>query len=98
MKNPPEETLDPADWDEFRRFAHRTLDDALDDMRMARERRAWKPVPAAVRARLTAGLPRSGEGMEAAYRDYQELVAPYPTGNTHPRFWGWVHGNGTPMG
>jgi glutamate/tyrosine decarboxylase-like PLP-dependent enzyme len=98
MKNSPEETLDPADWDEFRRFAHRSLDDALDDMRMARERRAWKPVPASVRARLTAGLPRSGEGMEAAYRDYQELVAPYPTGNTHPRFWGWVHGNGTPMG
>ncbi|MEM8998466.1 MAG: pyridoxal-dependent decarboxylase, partial [Acidobacteriota bacterium] len=25
-------------------------------------------------------------------------VAPYPTGNFHPRFWGWVCGTGTPTG
>ena len=24
-----------------------------------------------------------------------ELILPYPTGNAHPRFWGWVHGSGT---
>ena len=25
-------------------------------------------------------------------------VLPYPTGNIHPRFWGWVMGTGTPTG
>jgi glutamate/tyrosine decarboxylase-like PLP-dependent enzyme len=23
---------------------------------------------------------------------------PYTNGNLHPRFWGWVQGNGTPLG
>ena len=25
-------------------------------------------------------------------------ILPYTLGNTHPRFWGWVHGSGTPGG
>lgn len=25
-------------------------------------------------------------------------ILPYPTRNLHPRFWGWVMGNGTPVG
>ncbi|HEX7964831.1 MAG TPA: pyridoxal-dependent decarboxylase [Gammaproteobacteria bacterium] len=97
MDNKPELSLDPQDWDEFRRFAHAALDDSLDYLAGIRER-PWQPVPAAVRTRLTAGVPRQGEGVQAAYRDYRELVQPYPTGNGHPRFWGWVHGNGTPLG
>jgi glutamate/tyrosine decarboxylase-like PLP-dependent enzyme len=31
-------------------------------------------------------------------RDVAELVEPYPTGNLHPRFWGWVGGTGSPTG
>ena len=30
--------------------------------------------------------------------DFRRLVLPYATGNTHPRFFGWVHGSGTPGG
>src|SRR5690242_5847697 len=98
MNNKPEETLDPVDWDEFRRFAHRALDDALDSLSRVRERPVWQGVPTAVRAELRAPVPRVGQGVDAAYRDYQRLVAPYPLGNVHPRFWGWVIGTGTPMG
>ena len=98
MKPAPEETLDPDNWDAFRRLMHQALDDALDYTTGVRERPVWQPVPQAVRAELTGALPRSGEGAEAAYRDYQRLVAPYPVGNIHPRFWGWVMGNGTPVG
>jgi glutamate/tyrosine decarboxylase-like PLP-dependent enzyme len=29
------------------------------------------------------------------YRSFRTHVLPYPTGNIHPRFWGWVMGNGT---
>jgi len=98
MNTLPEESLDPKDWEAFRRLAHRALDDALDSLATVRERPVWQSVPAAVRAEFKAPLPRAGEGSEAAYRDYQRLVAPYPLGNTHPRFWGWVIGTGTPMG
>lgn len=98
MKSAPEETLDPDDWDVFRRLMHQALDEALDYTADVHERPVWQPVPKAVRAELTTALPRTGEGAEAAYKDYQRLVAPYPLGNIHPRFWGWVNGSGTPVG
>lgn len=102
MKHPaaetPELSLDPKDWDAFKRLAHKALDDALDSLATVRERPVWQSVPEAVRAEFKTGLPRKGEGAEAAYQDYRRLVAPYPTGNIHPRFWGWVIGTGTPMG
>ncbi|HEV2333149.1 MAG TPA: aminotransferase class V-fold PLP-dependent enzyme, partial [Gammaproteobacteria bacterium] len=98
MNKLPEETLDPEDWDAFRRLMHEALDDALDYTARLRERPVWQPVPAAVQAELKAPLPKAGVGEVMAYRDYQRLVAPYPVGNTHPRFWGWVNGNGTPVG
>ena len=94
----PESSLDPKDWGAFKRLAHRALDDALDSLATVRERPVWQSVPEAVRAEFKTPLPWKGEGAEAAYQDYQRLVAPYPTGNIHPRFWGWVIGTGTPMG
>ena len=98
MKTLSEQSLDPKDWDAFKRLAHRALDDALDSLATVRERPVWQSVPQAVRNQFKAPLPYKGEGAEAAYQDYQKLVAPYPLGNTHPRFWGWVIGTGTPMG
>ena len=48
-------------------------------------------------ARLHGPAPREAQGAEAAYADFRELVLPYPMGNTHPRFWAWFMGNGTPF-
>ncbi|HET9003280.1 MAG TPA: pyridoxal-dependent decarboxylase, partial [Gemmatimonadaceae bacterium] len=42
--------------------------------------------------------PREGIGAEAAYEEFVRNVRPYPNGNIHPRFWGWVMGGGTPLG
>ena len=58
MKSTPEETLDPENWDAFRRLMHEALDDALDYTAGVRERPVWQPVPQAVRAELTAAVPR----------------------------------------
>ena len=93
-----DESLDPADWDAFRQLAHRLLDDALDHLHAVRERPVWQPVPAAVRQALAEPLPREPQGVERACRDVRDLILPYPTGNAHPRFWGWVHGSGTAGG
>ncbi|HEX6913532.1 MAG TPA: pyridoxal-dependent decarboxylase [Longimicrobium sp.] len=100
MREPdaPEETLDPADWDEFRTLAHRMVDDTLAHLATLRDRAPWQPMPADVRAGLHEPLPRGGEGEAAAYEQFRERILPYPNGNLHPRFWGWVQGTGTPLG
>ena len=92
------DTLDPDDWDAFRTLAHRAVDDMVDYMSTARERPVWRPVPDEVRDSLSGPAPRRGKGEEAAYADFRDLVLPYPMGNTHPRFWSWYMGNGTPFG
>jgi aromatic-L-amino-acid decarboxylase len=92
-----EETLDPKDWDGLRRLGHRMVDDALDYLRTVRERPVWRSPSPDSRTRLQEPLPRAGQGYESAYRDFVEHVLPYPTGNIHPRFWGWVIGTGTPF-
>jgi aromatic-L-amino-acid/L-tryptophan decarboxylase len=92
-------SFDPADWSDFRALAHRMVDDMLDHLSSLREQPAWRPMPADVRHALSAEpLPRSGTGEAAAYADFLTRVCPYTNGNLHPRFWGWVQGNGTPLG
>lgn len=94
----PELTLDPADWDEFRALAHRMVDDTIANLSSLREQPAWREMPGDVRASFTGPAPAEGIGAEAAYRDFAANVWPYPNGNLHPRFWGWVQGTGTPLG
>jgi hypothetical protein len=48
MKEKPEESLDPKDWEEFRHFAHGILDDSIDYLAGVRERAVWQPVPESV--------------------------------------------------
>jgi aromatic-L-amino-acid/L-tryptophan decarboxylase len=99
MHQPPaDESLDPADWDAFRRLAHQAVDDGLDYLQQAGERPVWRPIPDAVLARLHGPAPREPQGAAAAYAEFRELVMPYTMGNTHPRFWSWFMGNGTPFG
>lgn len=93
-----EPTLEPDDWDAFRAQAHRALDDILDYTRDIRSRPVWQPVPAAVRERLRAPLPRAPEGLATTAAEFRASILPYATGNVHPRFMGWVHGGGNPAG
>ena len=93
-----EETLDPADWEEFRRFAHGVIDDTVGWLATLRERAAWSEMPEAVRASFDEAMPVEGAGAARAYAEFVERVRPYPNGNLHPRFWGWVQGTGTPLG
>jgi len=89
--------LDPKDWTAFRTAAHDLLDACIDQIAKA-ESHPWQPVPEAIREAYR--LPDAAGGVEIA-----ELVArlkaevlPYGTGNTHPRFFGWVHGTGLAEG
>jgi glutamate/tyrosine decarboxylase-like PLP-dependent enzyme len=91
-------TLDPSDWPAFRTLAHRMVDDMLTHLASLHERPAWREMPSEVRESFSSPVPRTGAGDEAAYAAFVERVMPYTSGNYHPRFWGWVQGQGTPLG
>jgi glutamate/tyrosine decarboxylase-like PLP-dependent enzyme len=93
-----QETLDPDDLDELRALGHHMLDDMFDRVAHLRERPVWQPVPESTRRALQAPVPMEGEPVDAVYAQFLESIALYPLGNDHPRFWGWVMGNGTPLG
>jgi aromatic-L-amino-acid decarboxylase len=98
MPDRHEETLDPASWEEFTAHSHAVLGELLDWLRTVRSRPAWQPVPEEVRAALRRPLPQEGAGLEASWDQLRTSVLPYPWGNIHPRFWGWVNGTGSPSG
>lgn len=104
MPHPPpsahtDATLDPKDWNEFRALAHRMVDDSLDYLRTLHERPAWTAVPAEVHAALAdEALPREAQGEAAVYEEFLARVLPYTNGARSGRFFGWVQGNGTPLG
>lgn len=91
-------TLDPPDWATLRATGHRMLDDMITWQETLRDRAPWQPVPDAVKRRIDEPLPRHGMPLDQVYDAFVRDVLPYPTGNGHPRFWGWVMGNGTPTG
>lgn len=98
---PTELTFDPATpagWDAFRALSHRMVDDMLDHLASLNEQPAWREMPDAVRRSFAGDACRIGIGAGAAYAEFVENVLPYPSGNLHPRFFGWVQGNGTPLG
>ena len=51
-----------------------------------------------MKAHFDGPPPAGPQPIEDIYREYVEYVLPYQLGNSHPRFWGWVLGSGTPMG
>jgi aromatic-L-amino-acid decarboxylase len=74
------------------------VDEMLEYLRTVRDRPVWRPVPADVRKRLSgAPAPRKPTPARDVYEEFKRDVLPYPTGNIHPRFWGWVIGTGTPF-
>jgi len=55
-------------------------------------------VPAQTRASLVDEIPVDGAPLRDVYVAFKEHILPYPTGNLHPGFFGWVMGDGTVTG
>ncbi|MBV9276636.1 MAG: cytochrome D ubiquinol oxidase subunit I [Candidatus Eremiobacteraeota bacterium] len=70
----------------------------VEYLQTVRERPAWQPVPQEVKDALRQPLSAHGMPLRAVYDEFARLILPYPTGNISPRFFGWVHGSGTPAG
>jgi len=93
-----QESLDPEDWGSVRALGHRMMDDMLDFLEGLDKQPAWQPAPGHVKAQFNTPVPYQGQDREQIYQEFLEFVHPYPIGNVHPRFWGWVFGTGTVMG
>ncbi len=86
-------SLDPEDWGAFATQAHALLDAAIARMAGADQGPVWQAFPAGKQAEMQVDLPREGAGQGAVAAQLAGLL-PYGVGNTHPRFFGWVHGSG----
>ena len=95
---PMEETLDPEDWESMRKLGHGMVDDMLDYLRTVRERPAWRHASDEIKTHFSEPLPLDPQAPERVYEEFRKFVLPYPIGNIHPRFWGWVIGTGTVFG
>jgi aromatic-L-amino-acid decarboxylase len=85
--------LDPQNWNDFRRHAHDLLDTCISYLESAQDN-FWRPVKDGAIQSLSPPLPRKGQSTSSIIKTLKDNVLPYATGNTHPRFFGWVHGTG----
>ena len=91
-----EKNLDPDNWDDFQKLAHRVVDDLVDYLKTVGDRPVWKALPSDSKNLFSESLPINGSPESEVYEEVKNHILPYPTNNIHPRFWSWVGGTGTP--
>jgi len=88
-------SLDPTDWDAFRIAAHAELDAAIDHISKRADAPVWREPTDETRNAFSAALPLDGTSTAELNRVIGQHLLPHDVGNTHGRFFGWVHGSGT---
>jgi glutamate/tyrosine decarboxylase-like PLP-dependent enzyme len=94
----PELTLDPENWEDFKALGHKMFDEMIEHLKNIRQQPVWRQVPNEVKDKFRIPIPIEPQDRKQIYREFKENILPYPLGNIHPRFWGWVVGTGTPFG
>jgi aromatic-L-amino-acid/L-tryptophan decarboxylase len=82
------------DWPaaEIRRVGHLVVDLIADHLTGIADGPVFRGVPDDLAARFMTGrLPADGVSADQVLAEFSEAIAPYPFGNGHPRFWGWVN-------
>ena len=92
-----EETLDPANWEMMEQLGVQMVKDMMKFLSTVRDRKVWQEPTEEVKNFFNQPVPVDGQIHEKIYNDFKTKILPYPTGNIHPRFWGWVMDNGTPF-
>ena len=85
--------------DEIRRVGYRVVDLIAEHLTTLPSRPVFTPVPRDLStAFLQEPAPRQGRDADAILEMFRATVEPYPFGNGHPRFFGWVNSPPTVMG
>ena len=90
--------LDPDDWEAFVRFCTERLRKTVQQLSTVANDKVWSPIPETVKQAIAEEIPMKPQGIEQVCSDIEDNILPYLLGNTHPRFFGWVHGTGTAGG
>jgi aromatic-L-amino-acid/L-tryptophan decarboxylase len=73
-------------------LGHQVIDEVAAYLSGIEERPVWQPIPSEVRARIrNQELPEQGQAFEETLAYLREIILPYPQGNGHPRFAGWIN-------
>jgi glutamate/tyrosine decarboxylase-like PLP-dependent enzyme len=85
--------------EEIRRVGHQVVDLIADHLTSLDNEPAFTPVPPDIIERFRSSpAPVRGASPDEVLREFSETVEPYPFGNGHPRFWGWVNSPPAVMG
>jgi glutamate/tyrosine decarboxylase-like PLP-dependent enzyme len=85
--------------DEIRRVGRLVVDLIADHLTTLPGEPAFQPFPSHLAERLDATPPPAdGVDPDEILRTFAETIEPYPFGNGHPRFWGWVNSPPAVMG
>ncbi|HLN89951.1 MAG TPA: aminotransferase class V-fold PLP-dependent enzyme [Candidatus Binatia bacterium] len=98
LKDLHEESLDPQDWEATRKLGHKMVDDMVHYLKTVRKRPVWQKIPQQIKSQFNLPVPTGPEPTEEIFQEFLKKVLPYPMGNIHPRFWGWILGTGTITG
>src|SRR3990170_676421 len=82
----------------MRSLGHRMIDDMVNYLGEVREKPVWRNIPEDTKQFLRQPVPLEAHDPDKVYEEFLQHIFPYPLGNIHPRFWGWVIGTGSPFG
>jgi len=89
----------PHDADEIRRIGHLVVDLIADHLSTLPDEPVFRPVPPDLAERMVSTrAPVDGATPDEILREFRDTIEPYPFGNGHPRFWGWVNSPPAVMG
>jgi glutamate/tyrosine decarboxylase-like PLP-dependent enzyme len=85
--------------DEIRRVGYQVIDLIAEHLTTLPSRPVFQPVPRELASRmLETPVPQTGLDPDGILDLFREIVEPYPFGNGHPRFFGWVNSPPTIVG
>ena len=85
--------------DEIRRIGYRAVDLIAEHLGAMPERAVFRAYPRTLGEDMAhRTLPEQGQSADEVLDDFAHDVEPYPFGNGHPRFYGWVNSPPTPIG
>src|SRR4029453_11680169 len=85
--------------DEIQHIGYAVVDLIADHLSGIEQRPVFRPVPDDLaRTFLSAPVPHEGASADSILAEFRDTIEPYPFGNGHPRFWGWVNSPPSVMG
>src|ERR1043166_9974504 len=85
--------------EEIQRIGYRVVDLIAEHLTRLPRDPVFRPVPAELQTRFqTTPAPASSTAPDDILREFRDAIEPYPFGNGHPRFWGWVNSPPAVMG